>query len=120
MSTVVRYDESNDTKVDTEPKYRLFCKGASEIVEKLCSNIMTQNGEVTELDDNLTSQLKELIEQYASSGMSHHHYQNMVIFIATIHRVTHHCTCVQRYRRGARLGRRFYYRGPHICWVSRN
>lgn len=70
MSTVIRFDSSVDTKLgEEEPHYRLYCKGASEIVVKLCSQIINENGEIEDLDDRKMDELKELIEQYASSGL---------------------------------------------------
>lgn len=70
MSTVIRFDSSIDAPgAEGEPSYRLYCKGASEIVSKMCSQMTTKDGKAENLDDKAAEDLKKLIEEYASSGL---------------------------------------------------
>lgn len=61
MSTAVKTEEGD------EP-YVLHCKGASEMVLKQCTKVLTKDGE-EDLDDEERERLEDLIEEYASSGL---------------------------------------------------
>mgnify|MGYP002385370287 CR=1 FL=1 len=49
-------------------KYRIFTKGASEIVLYLCSSILESDGCVVPLDPNIVRTIEKQINQYATEG----------------------------------------------------
>ena len=55
--------------IRTESSYRLFCKGASEVVLELCENVIGKEGNVHIIDADERSRLMKLIENWASQGL---------------------------------------------------
>eukprot|EP01125_Pyxidicula_operculata_P008955 TRINITY_DN295_c0_g1_i4.p1 TRINITY_DN295_c0_g1~~TRINITY_DN295_c0_g1_i4.p1 ORF type:complete len:851 (-),score=180.18 TRINITY_DN295_c0_g1_i4:1091-3643(-) len=66
MSVLV--DVSDKEQSTTSPYYRLFTKGASEIVLKFCTTYIDGDGIVRELDDSLRDHLNSSIEDMAKKG----------------------------------------------------
>lgn len=63
MSSVV------DLSSKKKKKYRLHCKGASEMVLKLCTHTLNQEGKVTKLAKKEKKKLGTAIEKLASQGL---------------------------------------------------
>ncbi len=61
MSTVVKFDKENN--------YRIFTKGASEIVLDLCTQYMDYNGDIIDIDEETRYSINQHIDQMASSGL---------------------------------------------------
>ena len=51
-----------------DAKYRLHCKGASEIVLEYCTNYLRKDGE-SPLDEGVKGELEKLVDDYASAGI---------------------------------------------------
>ncbi|KAG0027855.1 hypothetical protein BGZ82_008735, partial [Podila clonocystis] len=62
MSCVVEVPEGRD-------KYRLYVKGASEIVLGSCTHYIDSEGETRSLDDNARSRFEQIISQYADKAL---------------------------------------------------
>lgn len=60
MSTIIQLPENG--------KYRIYTKGASEIVLDLCTTYLTTDGNISPLTDGLREQLKNRIEGMADQG----------------------------------------------------
>ena len=55
--------------VKTAGGYRVYCKGASEIVFAYCQHFLTQSGSVEPLDAPKRNEIDDVINQYASNGL---------------------------------------------------
>eukprot|EP01111_Echinosteliopsis_oligospora_P005677 TRINITY_DN191_c0_g1_i4.p1 TRINITY_DN191_c0_g1~~TRINITY_DN191_c0_g1_i4.p1 ORF type:complete len:737 (-),score=213.28 TRINITY_DN191_c0_g1_i4:677-2887(-) len=62
MSTVVRLNGDKG-------KFRVYCKGASEMVLETSSSLLNKDGQTSELDENTKKELTDKIEEYASAGL---------------------------------------------------
>lgn len=68
MSTLIPKDLVSRT--DAKPRYRLYTKGASEIILGLCTRILSGDGaEITELSAPDVSQIQRAIKKWASEGL---------------------------------------------------
>ncbi|KAG0364675.1 hypothetical protein BGZ54_007279, partial [Gamsiella multidivaricata] len=54
---------------DGSEKYRLYVKGASEIVIRSCTHYVDSNGEVKSLDDNARAKFDQIISGYADKAL---------------------------------------------------
>jgi Ca2+-transporting ATPase len=61
MSTVVRFERENE--------FRIFTKGASEIVYGLCNRQMKPDGTIVKITENDRSRTESVINQMASQGL---------------------------------------------------
>ncbi|XP_020871440.1 calcium-transporting ATPase 1, chloroplastic [Arabidopsis lyrata subsp. lyrata] len=75
-SNVVRVEPFNSTKKRMrvvievpEGHFWAHCKGASEIVLDSCDKYINKDGEVVSLDEESTSHLKNIIEEFASEAL---------------------------------------------------
>ncbi|KAK7263937.1 hypothetical protein RJT34_31536 [Clitoria ternatea] len=50
-------------------KFRAFCKGASEIVLKMCDKVVSSDGEVIQLNDQQRNSITEVINGFASEAL---------------------------------------------------
>lgn len=64
MSTVIRNKKKSKTG-----KYRLYCKGASEIILDLCTQYINKDGKLDELDASLKRKLTKKIDSMAEKGL---------------------------------------------------
>lgn len=62
MSCVVEVPEGRE-------KYRLYVKGASEIVLRSCTHYVDSEGETRSLDDNARARFEQIISQYADKAL---------------------------------------------------
>ncbi|KAG0321343.1 hypothetical protein BG000_003276, partial [Podila horticola] len=62
MSCVVEVPEGRE-------KYRLYVKGASEIVLRSCTHYIDSEGETRSLDDNARARFEQIISQYADKAL---------------------------------------------------
>eukprot|EP00762_Andalucia_godoyi_P006904 ANDGO_08331.mRNA.1 Putative calcium-transporting ATPase 11 len=70
MSTIISLQPNGGAGANVAgPKFRLYSKGASEIVLGLCSKRMTPSGSVVEITAEDRAQLEELIVKMASQGL---------------------------------------------------
>eukprot|EP01125_Pyxidicula_operculata_P002922 TRINITY_DN1285_c0_g1_i1.p1 TRINITY_DN1285_c0_g1~~TRINITY_DN1285_c0_g1_i1.p1 ORF type:complete len:1037 (-),score=200.32 TRINITY_DN1285_c0_g1_i1:62-3142(-) len=65
MSVIVEIPE----KEESEYRYRMFTKGASEIVLAMCDTYIDGDGKIKNLDANLRSKLNQNIEELAKKGL---------------------------------------------------
>lgn len=64
MTTVIQ-----TTNPDGEMIYRLYCKGASEIVSSFCSHMISNTGQIARIDAEEREYVKKSIQRYASDGL---------------------------------------------------
>lgn len=64
--------------IKIEGGYRMFTKGASEIVLSYCTNVLKANGEVSPLDPTFKNDIEENINKFATDG------KPFLIFLASI------------------------------------
>lgn len=50
-------------------KQRLFVKGAAEIVKTLCTHLISSDGSASELDNDYSSKLDEVISEFQARGL---------------------------------------------------
>ncbi|RDX68387.1 putative calcium-transporting ATPase 11, plasma membrane-type, partial [Mucuna pruriens] len=62
MSVLVALPDGTD-------KYRAFCKGASEIVLKMCDEVVNADGEVVHLNEQQRNSITEVINGFASEAL---------------------------------------------------
>lgn len=67
MSTVIELEEDQETE-HNYPK-RLHVKGASEIVLDTCTHYLDTNGDKLVIDDQISHQLKDIIQFYATNAL---------------------------------------------------
>lgn len=60
MSTIIRL---------VDGRFRLFCKGAGEIVLGLCNKVVTPSGDAVPLTAEMVEKLENIIVQFASQGL---------------------------------------------------
>lgn len=65
MSTVIR----NKKKSKAKGTYRIYCKGASEIILDLCVSYVDVKGEVVALDEEIKKKLNKRINKMAEKGL---------------------------------------------------
>ncbi|XP_057456911.1 putative calcium-transporting ATPase 11, plasma membrane-type isoform X1 [Lotus japonicus] len=54
---------------DGTNKYRAFCKGASEIVLKMCDKVVSEDGKVVDLNEQQRNSITEVINGFASEAL---------------------------------------------------
>eukprot|EP01117_Protostelium_nocturnum_P020224 TRINITY_DN8_c0_g2_i1.p1 TRINITY_DN8_c0_g2~~TRINITY_DN8_c0_g2_i1.p1 ORF type:complete len:1045 (-),score=339.09 TRINITY_DN8_c0_g2_i1:59-3193(-) len=57
------------TIIKSQNSLRLYCKGASEVVLKLCTRFVDADGQVRDLDDSVVRLCDGIIESWASQGL---------------------------------------------------
>lgn len=69
MSTIVEYNKQTAALGSPSTAYRIYAKGASEIVLGLCSNYVNDDGSILPLDASIIEELNAHINDMASSGL---------------------------------------------------
>lgn len=57
------------TVVKTEQGFRIFTKGAAEMILELCTRYVSEQGEVADLTEDIRDELLDQIDEYADQAL---------------------------------------------------